>query len=132
MLDDLVRQFVASGAGQEVIQQLTGQGLTTRQAQDTVEATASSAAQQVSGGGGLGGMLGGLGGALGGMLGGGSASSGVPQQLVETIAREVSTRTGLSQDMAKMAVNAVLPKVIEFVKSQMGASPANPSEITAP
>ena len=96
------------------------------------------------GGGGLGGALGGLlggggaapaggglGGALGGLLGGGGAgaalggalgmnTTGLPGPVVDTITKFVAEKSGLDEGKARMAVNVVLPKLVEFVKSKMG------------
>jgi hypothetical protein len=97
------------------------------------------------GGGGLGGALGGLlgggtpapaagglGGALGGLLGGGGGAgaalggalgmntTGLPGPVVDTITRFVAEKSGLDEAKARMAVNVVLPKMVEFVKSKMG------------
>ncbi len=96
------------------------------------------------GGGGLGGALGGLlggggnaapaggglGGALGGLLGGGGAgaalggalgmnTTGLPGPVVDTITKFVAEKSGLDEGKARMAVNVVLPKLVEFVKSKM-------------
>lgn len=96
-------------------------------------------------GGGLGGALGGLfgggdapaaggsglGGALGGLLGGGGAgaalggalgmnTTGLPGPVVDTITKFVVEKSGLDEGKARMAVNVVLPKIVEFVKSKMG------------
>jgi len=73
------------------------------------------------GSGGLGGLLGGGGGGLGGMLGGlVGGSSGLPPAITEKIASFVAEQTGLGVDKARLAVNVVLPKVMEFVKAKMG------------
>jgi hypothetical protein len=96
------------------------------------------------GGGGLGGALGGLlgggggsapaggglGGALGGLLGGGGAgaalggalgmnTTGLPGPVVDTITKFVVEKSGLDEAKARMAVNVVLPKLVEFVKAKM-------------
>src|SRR5688572_14516789 len=102
MMADLVNQFVGSGLGQQCMQQLTNQGLTNDQARKAVEATAGAANQ--AGGQSL---LGSLGGKPGG---------GLPTQIVDQICTEVANRTGLDAGKAKMAVNAVLPKMMEFVQ----------------
>jgi hypothetical protein len=80
------------------------------------------------GGGGAMGMLGGLmgggggGGAmgmLGGLMGGGAAaSSGLPPEMMATIATFVADKTGLSPDKARLAVSVVVPKVIAFIKEK--------------
>ncbi len=143
MIEGLVQQFLGSGDASQVLGQLQQQGMSPAQAQGAVTATAEGAAQAAASGGlgdllgggtGMAGMLGGLmggggaAGGLGGMLGslGGAAGSGaasggsgLPPQLVDTIAQVVSQKTGLSADMAKTAVNVVLPKVIDFVKSKL-------------
>ena len=80
------------------------------------------------GGGGLGGLLGGLGGLAGGAPQGGGSPGGsvggsvgaLPPQLVDGIATFVSQKTGLQPAMAKTAVNVVLPKIVDFVKSKLG------------
>jgi hypothetical protein len=140
MIEGLVQQFLGSGEASQVLGQLQQQGLSPQQAQGAVSATAEGAAQAATqgslgdllgGGGGLAGALGGLvggggGGGLGGLLGGlaGGAptpgGSGLPPQLVDSIAQIVSQKTGLDPAMAKTAVNVVLPKVVDFVKSKMG------------
>src|SRR5688572_20831531 len=139
MMDNLVKQFVGSSLGQQAVQQLTGQGLSADQANKAVEATAQGTAEQVGSGGaqglfgglgggagapqggtatggGGGGGLGGLVGSLGGLFGGGksatTAAGGLPPQIVDRIAGEVANRAGLDPGMARMAVNAVLPKVL--------------------
>lgn len=82
-------------------------------------------------GGGLGGALGG---ALGGMLGGkggdvataerpgatgATAPGGLPAGVIDSVARHVAAKTGLSPDMARTAVNLVLPRVIAFARSKL-------------
>lgn len=75
-------------------------------------------------GGALGGMLGGggggggLGGMLGGLVGGGNAS-GLPPAITDKIALFVAEKTGLGADKARLAVNVVVPKIMEFVKAKM-------------
>lgn len=93
-------------------------------------------------GGGLGGVLGGLlgggnsapaggglGGALGGLLGGGEGAAlggalgmnttGLPGPVVDSITKFVAEKSGLDEAKARMAVNVVLPKIVEFVKAKM-------------
>ena len=141
MIEGLVQQFLGSGEASQVLGQLQQQGLSPQQAQGAVSATAEGAAQAATqgnlgdllGGGGLAGALGGLmgggggglGGLLGGLAGGGAPSatgggSSLPPQLVDSIAQIVSQKTGLQPAMAKTAVNVVLPKIVDFVKSKMG------------
>jgi len=139
MIEGLVQQFLGSGEASQVLGQLQQQGLTPQQAQGAVTATAEGTAQAAASGG-LGDLLGGAGGlgAIGGLLGGGgggglggllgglaggapaAGGSGLPPQLVDTIANVVSQKTGLPAATAKTAVNVVLPKIIDFVKSKLG------------
>jgi hypothetical protein len=129
MIENLVQQFMGSGAFGQAVDALKGQhGLDDQQARGAVQATAEGTAEAMkSGGGGLGGLLGGLtgGGGLGGlagMLGGGSAggAGGLPPQLVDTVANFVAGRTGLDDTKARAVVAMVLPKVIDFAKSKFG------------
>jgi hypothetical protein len=133
MIEGLVQQFLGSGEATGLLAHLQGQGLTAPQAQGALTATAEGTAQVVQeqglaalGGGGLAGAVGsvlgggGLAGGLGAMFGGGApAAGGVPSALVDTVAGVVASKTGLSADLAKMAVNLVLPHVIAFVKSKL-------------
>jgi len=142
MIEGLIQQFAGSGEAGQVLSQLQAQGLSPQQAQGAVTATAAGAAHALSTGGladllggsaGLGNMLGGmlggggapagLGDMLGGMMGGGSPLSGgeggLPPAMVETIASTIASKTGISADMAKSAVNLILPKLIAFAKAKM-------------
>lgn len=131
MLDDLVKQFLGSGAGQQAVQQLEAQGLSPQQAQGAVQVTAEGAAQHLGSGGGIAGMLGSLGGgggargiagALGGLAGGrgGKGKLALPPQVVDTIAQTIASKVGIHPGMAKTVVDVVLPKVLEFARSKMG------------
>ncbi|MFN7146642.1 MAG: hypothetical protein ACK4YP_22905 [Myxococcota bacterium] len=84
-------------------------------------------------GGGLGGALGGaLGGMLGGAKGGAdvataerpgatgaTAPGGLPAGVIDSVTRHVATKTGLAPEMARTAVNLVLPRVVAFAKSRL-------------
>jgi hypothetical protein len=145
MMQALLQQFAGSAGAADVISSLTGQGLSKDEAEKAVTATAEGAAAQLGGeGGGVAGMLGGLmgggggggamgmlgslmgggggGGAmgmLGGLMGGGAAaSSGLPPEMMATIATFVADKTGLSPDKARLAVSVVVPKVIAFIKEK--------------
>jgi hypothetical protein len=148
MIQSLLQQFAASAGANDVVQSLTGQGFTAAEATKAMHATAEAAAEQLGGnpagllggllgggGGGAMGMLGGLlgggdaggnagGGAmglLGGLLGGASGSSaptGLPPEVMATIARFVADKTGLSPEKAQLAVSVVVPRVIAFVKEK--------------
>jgi hypothetical protein len=143
MIDALIQQFAGSGEAGQVLSQLQAQGLSPQQAQGAVAATAEGAANALSTGGlaellggsaGLGNMLGGmlggggapagLGDMLGGMLGGGGSAisggvGGLPPAMVETIANTIASNTGISAEMARNAVNLILPKLLQFAKSRM-------------
>lgn len=115
MIDQLVSQFLGSGDGKSVLDQLKQQGLDGAQAQKAVSATAEGAMQQVSqgGGGGLQGMIQGAAGA------GGGQSGGDASQVVSFVAQ----KTGLNPAMAQTVVTAVLPKLLElFQKRTVPAS----------
>ncbi len=144
MIQDLLQQFTGSPGAVDVVTSLTGQGLSRDEAQKAVSATAEGAAAQLGsdgvagllggllggGGGGsgggamgmLGGLMGGGGGAmgmLGGLSGGAApASTGLPPEMMATIARFVADKTGLSPDKAQLAVSLVVPKVIAFLKER--------------
>jgi hypothetical protein len=115
MIDQIVGQFLNSGEGKGVLDQLKQQGVDGPQAQQAVSATAEGAMQQVSagGGGGLAGMLSGLTG------GGGGQSAGMASQVTQFVAQ----KTGLSPAIAQTVVSAVLPKLLElFQKNTVPAS----------
>ena len=141
MMQELLKQFAGSSGAADVVNSLAGQGLSRDEAEKAVTATAEGAAAQLGGGGAagmLGGLLGGGGGGamgmlgglmggggggamgmLGGLMGGGApASSGLPPEMMATIARFVAEKTGLSPDKAQLAVSLVVPKVLEFLKSK--------------
>ncbi len=127
MIENLVQQFLGSGAFGQAVDALKGQhGLDDQQARGAVQATAEGTADAIKSGGGLGGLLGGLtgGGGLGGLAGmlggGGGGAGGLPPQLVDTVATFVAGRTGLDAGKARAVVGMVLPKVIEFAKSKFG------------
>ena len=147
MIEAIIKQFAGSTEAQGLLSSLTGNGLTPAQAQGALTATAEGAAQSLTqgGGGDLAGMLGGLmggggGGAasmlgglmggggggggvagmLGGLMGGGGAPAGLPAGLVDSVATFVAQKTGLAQEHAKMAVNVILPKLMDYAKSKMG------------
>ncbi|MBX7196293.1 MAG: hypothetical protein K1X94_29845 [Sandaracinaceae bacterium] len=145
MIEGLVQQFLGSGEASQVLGQLQQQGMSPQQAQHAVSATAEGTVQAAAqgnlgdllgggglagalgglmggggGGGGLGGLLGGLGGLAGGAPAGAAGGSALPPQLVDGIATFVSQKTGLQPAMAKTAVNVVLPKIVDFVKSKLG------------
>jgi hypothetical protein len=142
MMQALLQQFAGSSGAADVVHSLTGQGLSRDEAEKAVSATAEGAAAQLGGDGGggamgllgglmgggamgmLGGLMGGGGGGgamgmLGGLMGGGApASTGLPPELMATIARFVADKTGLSPDKAQLAVSIVVPKIIAFVKEK--------------
>ena len=124
MFDDIVQQFLGSGAASEAVQALTrDHRLPEQQAQQAVRATAEATGEVVKRKGfDLGKLLGGLGG-VGGIAGslglGGqkpSAAGGLPPELVGSISDLVVQRTNLSKDVASSVVSVVLPKVLEFAK----------------
>lgn len=112
MLENIVSQFMQSGAGKDVLSQLKQQGLEGAQAQSAISATAEGAMQQVSSGG-IGGMVGGL---LGGAAPaqGAGAGAGIAAQ----VAQFVSQKTGLSPAIAQSVVGVALPKVLELIQGQ--------------
>jgi hypothetical protein len=117
MVGDIVKQFMGSGDFQQVVSDLTSRGLSPDQARRTVEATAEGAAQHLGeSGGGLGGLLG----KLGGLFGGGG-TGGLPANVVDEIANAVASRVGIDPTMAKMAVAAILPKLVAYVKGKASA-----------
>lgn len=137
MIEALVGQFLQSGAGTDVMNQLKSHGLEAPQAQAAVQATAEGAAQQLggAGGGGLGelaaGLLGGAsgGGGLGGLAAGLMGGGGVPAggtggiaALAGPIAQFVAQKTGLSPAIATTVVNVALPKLLEMMKGAGGAT----------
>lgn len=135
MIEALVGQFLQSGAGNDVINQLKSHGLAAPQAQAAVQATAEGAAQQLGGaGGGLGDMAagllggaggGGLGGLAAGLMGsGGAAASGAGNiaALAGPIAQFVAQKTGLSPAIAATVVNVALPKLLEMIKGTGAAA----------
>jgi len=118
MLQQLVSQFIATGAADETIGQVTEQtGLDGDQARQAVEATAEGAADATTDGGGIASLLGGggLGALAGSLLGGGTPSAGgLPPQLVQRVTQAVAQKTGLSPAIAGAVVNLALPKVVAF------------------
>ncbi|UQA61181.1 hypothetical protein [Polyangium aurulentum] len=126
MIEGLIQQFLSSGAGKQAVEHVAGQGLGQAQAEAAVQATAEGAAEAVTsgggGGGGLAGLLGGGGGlgALAGALGGVGGGGSLPPGVVDGIAKAVAGKAGIDENMARTVVNAVLPRVMEFVKSKMG------------
>lgn len=141
MIEGLISQFTGSSEAGQVLSELQAQGLNPQQAQGAIAATAEGTVQAAATGG-IAQLLGGstgLGNALGGMLGGGGAASGLgdmlggvlggggggadgfglPPAMVETIASTIASRTGISAEMARNAVNLVLPKLIAFAKARM-------------
>jgi hypothetical protein len=143
MMQEILKQFAGSSGASDVVQSLARQGFSASEAEGAVQATVEGAAAQLGGGGGAMGMLGGLlgggggggamgmlgglmggggGGAmgmLGGLVGGGApASSGLPPELMATIARFVAEKTGLAPEKAQLAVSLVVPRVIDFLKSK--------------
>jgi hypothetical protein len=150
VLEQLVGQFVQSGAGKDILAQLGQQGLEAPQAQAALTATAEGVMQHGAGAGGLAGMLGGLMGgdssaagglgglgALGGLVGmlGGSApaGSGAPAggglaAMAAPVAQFVAQKTGLSPAIAQMVVSVALPKVIEmFTGAHAAAASGQPA-----
>jgi len=149
MLESIIKDFVSSSVAGEAVSALKSQvGLDDLQAQNAVAATAHGAADAVSeggiagavgglfGGGGLGGFASGLfggsgdassgGGMLGSLLGGGGgggggAPAGLPPAVVDKVVMLVAEKTGLGADKARMAVNVILPRVIDFVKQKMAS-----------
>ena len=138
MFADLMKQFTSSREAEKVVSQLTGKGMSSEQAQRAVAATAEGAAEEASQGG-LSSLIGqgGIAGAVSDVLGGGGLgrslgtspgpkstksqwTSGVEPQIVDRVAATVAKKTGLSADMAKTAVNAVLPRAIHFAKQKLG------------
>jgi hypothetical protein len=126
MIEGLIQQFLSSGAGKQAVEHVAGQGLGQAQAEAAVQATAQGAAEAVTsggGGGGLGGLLGGGGGgglgALAGALGGGGGGGSLPPAVVDGIAKAVAGKAGIDENMARTVVNAVLPRVMEFVRNKM-------------
>jgi hypothetical protein len=128
MMQEILKQFAGSSGASDVVQSLARQGFSASEAEGAVQATVEGAAAQLGGGGGAMGMLGGLlgggggGGAmgmLGGLVGGGApAISGLPPELMATIARFVAEKTGLAPEKAQLAVSLVVPRVIDFLKSK--------------
>lgn len=47
-------------------------------------------------------------------------TTGLPGPVVDTITKLVVEKVGLDEAKARMAVNVVLPKIMDFVKSKMG------------
>lgn len=132
MINELLQNVLKSGAGAELLKQVQEKGLSADQATSALKATAEGVMEQ-GGAGGLAslasGMLGGggLASMAGGLLGGGPANAG-PSSLtamVPGIAQFVAQKTGLDPAMASTVVTMALPKVIELVKSHMGASGAD-------
>ncbi len=127
MFDAIVGQFLQSGTGADLLQQLKSKGLTPDKATEVVQATAEGATEQLSGGG-IGGLLGGLGG-LGGLaaqaLGGGSGGPDLAS-LVGPVASFVAQKTGIKPELAASVVSMVLPKLMELVKG--GGASAGKSE----
>ena len=128
-MDDLVQQFLGSGAAASAIQALTTQhGLTDPQARQAVQATAEGSAKAIGAGnfdlGALAGAIGG--GGLGGLaesLGlGGKKTGGLPTALVQPVTDYVTEKTGLPAAVVSTVVGLVLPKVIEFAKGMMAGS----------
>jgi nucleoid DNA-binding protein len=121
MDNDLVKQFLDSGEANQLVRSLAqNQGLTPQQAQGAVKATAEGTATTIQEKGidvnNLGaGMLGALAGAVG--LG---KPGGLPPEIVQGITDKVSNMTGLSPATCSTVVNLVLPKVVEFMKGQIG------------
>lgn len=126
MLQQLVTQFIASGAANDTIAQVTQQtDLDENQAREAVQATAEGTAE-AAGDGGLadiaGSLLGGggLGGLAGSLLGGGQPAAGqqtggaVPPALAQTVTQIVAQKTGLSPAIAGVVVGLALPKILEF------------------
>lgn len=112
MLENIVSQFMQSGAGKDVLSQLKQRGLDGAQAQSAVSATAEGAMQQVS--------RGGVGGMLGGLLGGAPAAGGIAAQVTQF----VSQKTGLSPAIAQSVVGVALPKLLELIQGQAQAPAA--------
>ena len=79
----------------------------------------------VLGGGGVAGALGammgggGFGAGLSALTGGGAATGGLPAALIDLVVGLVASKTGLSPELARTAVNVVLPQVVAFVKSRL-------------
>ena len=124
MLQQLVTQFIASGAANDTIAQVTQQtDLDENQAREAVQATAEGTAEAAGdggladvagsllGGGGLGGLAGSL---LGGQPAGGQTGGAVPPQLAQTVTRLVAQKTGLSPAVAGVVVSLALPKILEL------------------
>ncbi len=116
-MDQLVGQFLQSGAGADILKQLQGQGLDANQAKSAVTATADGAMQQLQqgSGGGLAGLAGNL---LGGQAGGMNLAS-----FAGPISQFVAAKTGLSPAIANTVVSLVLPKLSELIAGQ-AAKPA--------
>src|SRR5689334_12870110 len=123
MLDQILASFTGSSEVGEIAQQLIGSGLSPAKAQDAVVATAEGTKQAV-GAGGLPALLqmvgggGGVMGALGGMLGGEAATG--TSALADKVAGFVAQRIGLDPQMAKLVVNLVLPKLLDYAKQHGG------------
>lgn len=140
MLDTLLQQFIGSQQGHEAVQTLQQQhGMSDTEAQNTLGAAATGAAQALGGGqgtsgegGGLGQMIGGLTqgggagimGALGGLAqGGGLASAlqgGLGGAASEKIAEVISARTGIAKGTALSVANTVIPFIVKFLQSHTG------------
>lgn len=140
MFADLMKQFTSSRDAEKVVSQLTGKGMSAEEAQRAVAATAEGAAEEASHGG-LASLIGqgGIAGAVSDVLGGGGLgrslgaspgpqsrstksqrTSGLEPQIIDRVAATVARKTGLSADKAKTAVNAVLPRAIDFAKQKLG------------
>lgn len=128
MIEQLVGQFMQSGAGTDVISQLTSKGLDAGQAKGAIAATAEGVMEQMGGSaGGLGAMLGGAG--LGGMSGdlAGGAGAGALGGLIQPVSNFVAAKTGLAPAMATMVVTVALPKVLELIQGKLGSADSGAS-----
>ncbi len=145
MFDQLVGQFLQSGAGKDVLTQLGQKGIEGPAAQAALTATAEGAAQQAGGAGGIAGLLGGLvggsgggaAGAVAGLLGGSGAAAapgaggGMLAAMTGPVAQFVAQKTGLAPAMAQTVVGIALPKLLELIQGQ-GASAAQAPTAQAP
>ncbi|MFN0062153.1 MAG: hypothetical protein ACKVPX_06530 [Myxococcaceae bacterium] len=118
MIETIVKQFLSSGAGGDILKQLQGQGLDTTKATSAVSATAEGAMAQLGGAGGIAGMAAG---ALG--IGGGSGGAPNLSAMIAPVAQFVAQKTGISPAIAQTVVNAVLPKIIGLLPGAAGAPP---------
>lgn len=127
MVEELVAQFMKSGAGADLLAQLGQKGIDAGKAQSAVAATAQGAVEQLGQQAGGLGSLAGLGQLASGLLGGtgGAPNGGALQSLVQPVSAFVASKTGLQPAMATMIVSAALPKLMELIQGKGGGAGAS-------